>query len=241
MTAADQFAQWLGTVHPDIYAQLYAHAKSLGVGTRTLSGFGDDSTDPISADEVTVTADAPVDASSYSPDAPIQDIGVDTSSIDTSVISAPNVVTSPDSGSSGGVLSALSSVGSWLVSPQGLTSLAQVGTAVLKVQQAQTVANAQLAVIQANAQRAAAGQSPVPISYVTDSTGHLVPVYETGSAAVSPTLETAIAQGRATAVTLPDGSTGYTLDQPTLNSLLGVSVPWYVWAAGALLLVLLAR
>lgn len=240
MGAPQEFAAWLGKEHPDVYAQLYAHAKSQGVGSRRLSGFGQDdgSADPISSDVVTVSADVPVDTSStYDPSAPIQDIGVDTS-----VISAPNVVTSPDSGSSGGVLSALADVGSWLVSPQGLTSLAQVGTAVLKVQQSQQVAQAQMAVIQANAQRAAAGKSPLPITYTTDATGHVVPVYETGSAAVSPQLEAAINAGQARAITLPDGSTGYTLDQPTLNSLLGVSIPWYVWAlAGGILLALVAR
>lgn len=238
-TAADEFAQWLAKEHADIYGTLYAHAKQLGVGTRRLSGFGDDTSgDPISTDEVTVSADMPVDTTStYDPSAPIQDIGVDTS-----VISAPNVVTQPDSGSSGGVLSALSDVGSWLVSPQGLTSLAQVGTAVLKVQQSQAVAQAQMAVINANAQRAAAHQSPLPITYVTDASGHVQPVYETGSAAVSPQLETAISAGRARAITLPDGSLGYTLDQPTLNSMLGVSIPWYVWAlAGGILLALVTR
>jgi hypothetical protein len=233
MSAAGEFAQWLNQEHPDVYAQLYALARTQGIGNRTLRGLGDDT--GISSDEVTVSSDAPVDTSvAYDPSAPIQDI----STFDPNTLSTDSPIDSPAGVSSGGgFLDALSSVGDWLVSPGGLNSIAAVGTAVLKVQQSQAVAQAQLAVINANAARAAAGKSPIPITYVTDSTGHVVPVYNTGTMQLMPPqLEAAVAAGQMRQVTLSDGSLGYAMDTSTLNSVLGSSVPLWVWLLGGGLL-----
>jgi hypothetical protein len=219
MTAADEFAQWLEKEHGDIYETLYAQARSCGVG---FAGFGDDVA---------------------SVDSAMQDVTIDTGSIqstvDSSAFSTPSPADSPTGTSVGeGVLNALSSVGNWIVSPQGLTTLANVGTAVLKVQQSQAVAQTQMAVIQANAQRAAAGRAPIPITYATDASGHVVPVYDTTTAQMMPPqLETAISAGRARPVTLPDGTTGFAVDNTTLGHILGGNVPWWFWAlAGGILL-----
>jgi hypothetical protein len=135
-TTADEFAQWLAKEHADIYGQLYALARDRGVGNLRFGSLGDD----ISPDTVTVSADAPPADTSYSPAAPIQDVGT----FDPNMLSTPTVDASPSGTTSGGgFLDALSSVGQWLVSPQGLTSIAQVGTAVLKVQQSNENARVQ--------------------------------------------------------------------------------------------------
>jgi len=96
-----------------------------------------------------------------------------------------------------------------------------------------------MAVIQSQAQRAAAGLSPAPITYSQDANGNLIPVYNTGTNSYMPAdLESAIASGRAHAITLPDGSIGYAMDSSTLHSVLNLSsVPWWAWAlAGGILL-----
>jgi hypothetical protein len=229
MSAANEFAQWLAQEHPDIYAHLFTLARQQGVGNRPFAGFGDDSA-PL--DEVTVSTDAaPVDTSvAYDPSAPIQDI----STFDPNTLSTPSPIESPTGTSSGGgFLDALSSVGDWLISPAGIGSIAAVGTAVLKIQVAKDVANTQMAVINANAQRASQGKSPIPITYVTDASGHVVPVYNTGTMQLMPPqLENAVAAGQMRQVRLSDGSLGYAMDTSTLNSVLGSSVPLWVWLLG---------
>lgn len=211
--AANEFAGWLESVHPDIYEVLYAQARQ----SRGLSGLGDDGEDP-------VLQEIPFDPNA---DLPVQSVNVATQS--------------PDDTSSGwgsGILSALSSIGSWMVSPQGLTTLANVGTTVLKAQTAQTEANLKMAVIQANATRAAAGQRVIPITYTQNADGQTVPVYDTGTMQMMPPeLESAIQQGRAHPVTLPDGSAGYAIDAPTLTSLLhSTGIPVYGWVILAVLI-----
>lgn len=212
MSPAAQFAQWLQNEHPDIYARLYA----MRVNQR-LSGLGDDGdfTDPGLQDVSTNAVDA------------------------VNVVDSPDLASSDSGGIGTGILSSLESVGQWLISPQGLTAIATVGTTVLKVQQAQQTAQMQQAVIQANAQRAATGQPTVPITYATNAQGAVVPVYDTSTLQMMPPdLETAVQQGRAHEVTLPNGSIGYEVDQPTLTSLLNsTGIPWYGWlvAVGLLL------
>lgn len=211
-----EFAQWLEKEHPDIYEMLYAQVQQSGV--HSLSGFGDDSSGltDIQFDSGDVTTSSEVE----------------------SAVSSDSAGT--DGGFGSGLMSALSNVGNWLVSPQGLNSIASVGTAVLKVQEAQQVANMKMAVINANATRAASGQPVVPITYTQNAQGQVIPVYDGNTVQMMPPqLETAIQQGRAHQITLSDGSTGYAIDNPTLSSLLGVSnVPWYFWAVGAAILAL---
>lgn len=213
-----QFAQWLEKEHPDIYEVLYAQA--LNSQRSSLGALGDDGdglTD-ITFDSGDVTVDSEVSPA----------VSIDTSAT--------------DGGFGSGLLSAASSIGSWLVSPQGLNSIAAVGTTVLRVQEAQQIADMKMAVINSNAARAAAGKPVVPITYAQNDQGQTVPVYDGSTLQMMPPeLEAAIQQGRAHPVTLADGSTGYAIDNPTLSSLLGVSIPWYAWVFGAGILLLALR
>lgn len=210
MSPAAQFALWLEQTHPDIYEVLHAH-----VVQHRLSGLGDDSGDTTTFDEA-------------GSEPPLQDVGISDVSL-SDAISAPNVVTDPGSGTASGILSDLENVGSWLISPAGLTTMANTAGAVLKAQQTAQVAQLQQAVIAQNAAKAAAGQPVVPITYATNTAGQTVPVYDTATMQLMPTeLETAIQQGRAHSISLPDGSTGYAIDPQTLQSLFS-QLPWYVW------------
>lgn len=245
MNPAQQFAVWLEKEHPDIYAHVYMTARQ-----SHFRGFGDDASDGsnIASDVAAMDTSSQdlresggYDTSSSAPvlsDPTISDVSVSDVGI-----SSPNIVTQPASGTASGVLDSLSQIGSWLISPQGLTTVANTAGAVLKVQQAQATAQLQRQVIAANANRAAAGQSVVPITYTQNAQGQVIPVYDTGTMSLMPPeLETAIQQGRAHMVSLPDGSTGYAIDNPTLNSLLGsTGIPLWGWGLGLLLLVLLAR
>jgi hypothetical protein len=78
----------------------------------------------------------------------------------------------------------------------------------------------------------------MPITYTTNANGQLVPVYDAGTMTLMPPeINQAIAQGRAHEVVLADGSTGYTLDPSTLNSVLSTGLPLWVWVVlGGILL-----
>lgn len=229
MDTRAQFAAWLDKEHPDIFEVMYAHHIQ-----RRFSGLGDD----LPEVDVTATTDNSTTPLTTVDESTLTDTAVDIPVDNVNI--ATDSAADTTSGWGSGVLSALSSVGNYLVSPQGLTTLAQVGTAVLKTQQAQATANMQMAIINANAQRAATGQSPIPITYAQNAQGATVPVYDTSTMQQMPVqLEQAIAEGRAHPVTLPDGSTGYAMDNPTLSTLLGNQLPWYVWA-GIAAVVLLA-
>lgn len=244
--AAIEYAQWLEKEHPDIFEVLYSQARNNGIGNNKLGVLGDDGITDIQFDpgdiELSPGTSAAIDFASYDPEPVLQNIPISFAPTD-SPVSVTNVATGQGSTSGGfgsGLLSALSSVGNWLTSPSGLSSIATIGTTVLKMQETQQAANLKMAVINGNASRAAAGKSVVPITYMTNEQGQTVPVYDTGTMQLMPPeLEAAIQQGRAHQVTLADGSVGYAIDNPTLSSLLGVSqIPWYVWAAGASILAL---
>lgn len=225
MTPEAEFTQWLEATHPDVFEAIYPLARAQSL--QSLHGLGD-----LEMEDVTGSLNAALDNIAFSAGTDInaalalQDFG--------ETLSTPTVAASPSgTHSSGGVLSALSSIGSWLTSGGGLNALANVGTQVLKTQAATAQANVQMAVIQAQAARVQAGQSPAPISYVDGQ-----PVYSTSGQYIPSALETAIQQGRAHPVTLADGSTGYTLDQSTLSSVLSTGLPWWIYLAGGGLLLL---
>lgn len=217
--ATQQFAAWLQDQHPEVYAALYPLAIAHLPRRATLRGFGDDTSS--------------YDFSSFS-EPTLSDIGT---SVSPDVMSAPNVsaFTSDTSSSwASGLLNAAESVGSWITSPQGLTALTNVGTAIIKTQQTQAIASTQLAVIQAQAARAAAGLPPAPIGY----TPRGQPVYN-ASAGLPYPLEQAVNNGQVQPVQLPDGSVGYTLTPPLLQSVLGTGIPAWAWLVGAGALVLI--
>jgi hypothetical protein len=236
--ASALFAQWLGEEHPDIYAAMYAKHLAVRQGLGDLTDFTPDLSDvSVNTDDISVS-DSATNAINE---------GWDTTSADESLvpigsssgITSPNVVTNPTSGSSGGILSSLSSVGNFLTSPAGLQTLGNVVAATISAVGSVQVAQTQMAIVQAQAQRAAAGIPPAPISYAANG----APVYVGTASSTPPDLAAEIRNGTAQATVLPDGSVGYSLTNSSLNSLLNVgSIPWYIWAAaGGILLIALSQ
>jgi hypothetical protein len=184
--AALSLAQWLQFEHPEIFTALLAQAAP------RLGSFGDDAT--VALDVGTI------DTSTFSSPTSIQISAPDTSAI-------ANTDTSSFWGSiASGVSSAVSSVGSFIASPQGLSSLTQLGTAYYRAQ-----APVQ-ATLQTQIARAQAGHSAAPISYMQNASGQIVPVY---AGQMPPA---AIAAGGQYVLT-PNGIPGYTLNARTLQTL----------------------
>lgn len=252
MTAAQQLAVWLETIHPEIYSQLQSHAQQATqrhILSRTrLRGFGqddgsidlsslaDDSNFPDSGDTITVVGDAiaspdmtPIDTSTFSTPLDV-----------TSDIAAPMADTLPVTSGSGpsfleqlgsGITQTASGVANFLTSPQGLTAVTNLGTAYFAATASATNAKTQNAVLQAQIAQTAMGRSPYPISYA-QSGSQLIPVYHTpaiGSGSVAPipaALANAIASGQSQYVP----GVGYTIPENTLSGLTGMSLssvlPW---------------
>jgi hypothetical protein len=80
-----------------------------------------------------------------------------------------------------GIENAVSSVGSWLTSSQGLTTLSSLGTAYLNNQTQQNVLQTQIA-------RTQAAQAPLAVTYTQAPNGSLVPVVPVSSAGVPITV-----------------------------------------------------
>lgn len=180
--AYTQFAAWLERRHPDVFAQLLANARKVqGIGAlvrgtrfseRTRHGFGDYYID------LSSLADA-VGPSEYSAsDFSIANaVSADTAGAELSPIaganpSMPSLSTDQIPTFSAPASSSASSVGSFLSSlatPQVVMSALKAATQIITT-------NATANVIQAQAQRAAAGQAPANVSYipVTDSTTGIV-------------------------------------------------------------------
>jgi hypothetical protein len=147
-----------------------------------------------------------------------------------------------------GIASAASSVGSFLTSSQGLTTVANLAKAYFQLQTSQVAAQMQTQVLNSQLSRAAQGQAPNPITYVTGANGQLIPVYNTSALAgvgVYPSnmpvaLQSAISSGQSQLVTLPNGSTGYTIPQSIFGALgmstsLSSLLPWILLIVGGLI------
>jgi hypothetical protein len=233
-----------------------------------LLGFGQDDTDitfDTGGDYAPSYSDADTIASSYSPAA------VDIPTLSESDLSTPGLTTalepstgdisvSTDNSGSGllsslgsGISSAASSVANFLTSSQGLSDVTKLATAYFQVQNTQANAAVQTQILQAQAARAAAGQAPSPVSYGVSASGQLIPIYATGTpltsiggALVSPAnmpaaLVAAIQSGQSQWVTLPDGTTGYTIPSNMVGSLSSTQtltslLPWVALVIGGLLL-----
>lgn len=233
--AAIEFAQWLSETHPQVYQAAYGAAHSARTAHRNLGDVGDD-----------------FGLSDFTPQ--LQDISVDLDNLDYVEASSmsdiadalplfdltgtQSVPVSSSQGVSGG---STASVGQYLTSPVGVATIANLGTAVLNAVTSTQVARAQVAVMQAQAQRAQQGLSPVPVTYVQGPNGQVIPVYNTGNGTqiLPSALQGAINGGYSQPITLPDGSMGYTLQSDTLSSLLGSNSIWLVLGLMALGLVLL--
>jgi hypothetical protein len=109
----------------------------------------------------------------------------------------------------GAFSSAVSSVGSWVSNPANLQSLTSLAGTYFSAQAAKNVADAQVAALNTQAQRAQAGQPAAPISYATDANGNYVPVY-TGTTPLP---------GLGAQTVLPSGQVGYTLSSTAFNAL----------------------
>jgi hypothetical protein len=175
-------AYWLFRVHPNLFAALQGPATQYRAGRKLarlgrLHALGQDVT---STDIGTTTT---FDSGGISPDLialpdpALTDVSVavpDISSVSSDVgaaISAANTpVSTPVSSSGGGVTGALSSVGSFLASATGLTSLTNLATAYYKAN------TPQAATLNTQIGRVQAGVAPAPITYGYNAQGQLVPV-----------------------------------------------------------------
>jgi Na+/H+ antiporter NhaB len=122
------------------------------------------------------------------------------------------------------VLGALGSVAKALTSPAGITALAGAATAYFKYQGTVSTNQTQQAVLATQLQRAQAGQTAAPITYMTGANGQQIPVIAT-----------------------PNGQGGYTyapltsaglanLTPASLSAFLSQYGLWLALGAGALLL-----
>lgn len=124
----------------------------------------------------------------------------------------------------GGAFSgAVSSVGDWLSNPENIKSLTGLAGTYFASQAAKNAANAQVAALQTQVNRAQAGQTAAPITYAYDANNQPVPVY-TGTTAIP---------GLGTSVVLPSGQAGYTLSPQALQALQPSFLQRYgLWIAG---------
>jgi hypothetical protein len=119
---------------------------------------------------------------------------VSATDVPTPSVSTPTV--DGASGSSGQSSSALSAVGQYLTSPQGLNAVIGLGTQVLKTAAAADQASAAQSMLQAQVARVSAGGLPAAVSYqVNPATGALTPVLTTPSGQVPLTSALASATG----------------------------------------------
>jgi len=276
-SGAQLLSQWLENTHPELFHMLHAKAQAAyahaTLQRARLRGFGDDGLDeytidpPESLDFGSGSSDYTVDIPTLSESDlsnPISD--VDLSSIGSGVnagispIEAGSLDVATDQSSGGflqsigsGISSAAGAVGNFLTSPQGLSTIANLGQAYFQLQNNKVNAQVQNSILQAQVARISAGGLPAPITYVRGSNGQLVPVYSAPPAyttaaggivtpgSMPPALANAIATGQAQLVTLPDGSTGYTIPPSILGSLGGNTslsdmLPWILLILGGALL-----
>lgn len=214
-------AYWLYKVHPEIYARVLplanrARGAKLGsLGDDFLPGISTfdpstvDSIDTSNLLDVTSSPTSFTDPGFFSFDAsfnPIDSLTPDMASvatpdlvnvsIDESGFTTPNFQT--DTGSIfDSIGSGLASIGSWLTSAPGLTTVGNLTNTILKA------GTPQQQTVQTQLSRVAAGNNPAPITYGVNPSGQVVPILQTGY------------------------NTGQALNQDTLASLLPSSLGKY--------------
>lgn len=250
LNAAQQLSQWLEVTHPELFAVLYQRAltarNTRALRSASLRGFGDDTSDMTTVD---VVADAvpPIDVGTV-PAGDLASPGV-------SAALTSDTVSTFDTGGGGflqsigaGITSAASSVGNFLASPQGLNDLTKLGTAYFQVQNNKINAQLQTAVLNAQISRASQGLSTLPVTYARAPNGSMVPVYTSSSLAsegiypsnMPTSLQFAITSGQSKLITLPDGTTAYTVPSNIVGSLgsnlsMSQMLPWIVLLGAGLL------
>lgn len=176
-------AYWLAKVHPEVYARIRPLALR-STQQQQLGALGDD----VSASDIGVTTTFDTSSDVLSPDltalpAPdLSTVGLDAATGFTTPsfsagASAAIDPTAASTGFLGSIGGDLASVGKWLTSAVGLSSVSNVATAVIKANtpQSQTV--------QTQVARVASGTNPAPITYALSSNGQVVPVLQPAQAA----------------------------------------------------------
>lgn len=180
-------AIWLAQHHPDLFLTVLKQAQTAqtaqAIQLKGLRGLGDD---PSGADVLqTVTLTTNMTPETLPPNL-LSDSSSGgwsfLSSLGSGLSSVGSVIGGTLSSAGSGVLSALGSVGSYLGSKAGLSTLTSLGQSYFAAQGASANAQAQQAVLQAQVQRAAAGQTAAPITYQRDAYGNVVPAYVTQTA-----------------------------------------------------------
>lgn len=192
----NSLATWLAAHHPELFVAVLKQAQSQQVAEKIkrqgLRGLADDPsfisatydhdfTAPTVTEaglqNITVNSDAVI-PSNFLTDA--TDTGSSfLSNLGSGFASVGSTLGSVASSVGSGILGALGSVGSYLTSPVGLNNLTGLAKTYFAAQGAQSTAQSQQAVLQAQIGRAATGVSAAPITYQRDAAGNVVPVYAT--------------------------------------------------------------
>jgi hypothetical protein len=172
---------WLYRVHPELYARI------LPLATKASAKLGALADDVSSSDTGTTTTFDPAGdtfnisggsdvLNNLAPDmASIATPELTNISVETSGFTVPDFQTeSNPSGIFSAIDSGLKSVGSWLTSAAGLSTVGNIANTVIKANtpQQQTV--------QTQIARVASGSNPLPITYGANPSGQLVPILQTG-------------------------------------------------------------
>lgn len=185
-THAIRLAAWIYAAHPKLFQKLLAKAnaakaarsKTKNLGCGPCKGLGDLSTD-VSLQPISVTGDG-------------SSSDVTSALSDTSSGGFWSGLGSDISSIGSDVLSGIGSVGSYLTSSTGLSSLTGLANTYFGSQAVKAQANTQQAVLNAQTQRVANGYSPAPVTYQTNAQGQLVPVYQ-GAGGYTPLSSSGIA------------------------------------------------
>lgn len=233
---AIRLAAWVYAAHPQLFKKLLAKANAAKVATSKTANISGLGCNCGSGKVASLGAyrrrrfagiGALGDDSSFSADVSLQPIdlsALDTGSTDTSSPDVSSALTDTSSSSGGfwsglgsdlssigsDVLTGIGSVGSYLTSSSGLSSLTGLANTYFAGQAAQAQASTQQQVLQTQIQRTASGASPAPITYQRNAQGQLVPVYQsaTGYTPLNSASLAALSTGSALPSWLPWAAVG---------------------------------
>lgn len=177
----NSLAAWLAGHHPDLFLTVLKQAQVAQTAQKVkLGGLGDGLP---SSDVTPGLQEITFDSSALVPAKFVTD-ATDTgsswlSNLGSALTSSGSSIGSTLLGAGSSVLGALGSVGSYLTSPVGLNNLTGLAKTYFTLQGQTSNAQTQQAVLQAQTQRAMAGQTAAPITYQRDAYGNMVPVYAT--------------------------------------------------------------
>lgn len=189
---AIRLAAWVYAAHPDLFRKLIVKANMAKAGASKTANLG--RLGCACGSKVTSLSGYRARRfGSLGDDLSLQPIDVSAAGATTSDVSSALTDTSSGSGGfwsglgsdlsslGGDVLTGIGSVGSYLTSSSGLSSLTGLANTYFANQAVQAQANTQQQVLQAQIQRTANGYSPAPVTYQRNAAGQLVPVYQSAS------------------------------------------------------------